>query len=168
MSKSTTLSILAEKALGLDHVAVAVPDLKAAIAHYEKMGFTNKEERRTEGQFTGMVSAVMKAGPLTLVLVQGTSEKSQVTRYVDNFGAGVQHLAIEVKDLRSVAKQLEAEGVEFDTTVIEGDGIRQIFTRRDPASGMMYELIERDDDRGHFSDESVAELFRQLEENDAY
>lgn len=167
--KTTNLSALAENALNLDHMALAVPDLEAAISFYrDKMGFELKERRETSGKFTGMVSAVLKAGPVTLVLVQGTSPESQVSRYVEHYGPGVQHLAIGVKNLHEVAERLAADGVEFDTTVIEGEGIRQIFTHRDPASGMMYEFIERDDESGHFSDESVKELFRQLEEKDAY
>jgi len=167
--KTTPKSVLAEHAIDLDHMALAVPDLEKAITFYRDcMGFEVKGRRETSGQFTGMVSAVLKAGPITLVLVQGTSPESQVSRYVEHYGPGVQHLAIGVKDLKQVAKRLTEDGVEFDTTIIEGEGIRQIFTHRDPSSGMMFEFIERDDDRGHFSDESVKELFRQLEAKDAF
>lgn len=167
--KTTVMSALAENAINLDHMALAVPDLEKAIAFYRDcMGFELLERRETSGEFTGMISAVLNAGPITLVLVQGTSPESQVSRYVEHFGPGVQHLAIQVKNLRQVAERLKADGVEFDTTIIEGDGIRQIFTHRDPASGMMFEFIEREDEGGHFTDESVKELFRQLEEKKAY
>jgi methylmalonyl-CoA/ethylmalonyl-CoA epimerase len=169
MNKPSLMSALAESALCLDHVAIAVPDLEASIAWYQDvLGFELKERRTTEGSFTGMVSAVMKAGPITAVLVQGTSPESQVSRYVEHYGPGLQHMAIEVRDLRALTERLEAGGVEFATNVIEGTGIRQIFTAREPSSGMMFELIEREDDSGHFSDESVRSLFRQLEEKDAY
>jgi methylmalonyl-CoA epimerase len=164
-----TASVLAAHAVGLDHVAVAVPDLETSIAFYEGvMGFEVVERRETKGTFTGMVSAVMKAGPMILVLVQGTGSESQVSRYVAEFGAGVQHIAIQVKDLPEVMARLKESGVDFDTTLIQGTGIRQAFTHRDPTSGMMYELIERQEPDGHFTDESVAELFRQLEASGSY
>ena len=164
-----TASVLAEHALGLDHVAVAVPDLEKSIAFYEGvMGFEVLERRETKGSYTGMVSAVMKAGPMILVLVQGTSPESQVSRYVAEYGAGVQHIAVEVKNLPAVMERLEESGVAFDTTLIQGAGIRQSFTHRDPTSGMMFELIERQEPDGHFTDESVAELFRQLEASGSY
>ena len=166
---TSLMSALGESAKCLDHVAIAVPDLEASITWYENvLGFELGERRTTQGEFTGMVSAVLRAGPITVVLVQGTSPESQVSRYIEHHGPGLQHMAIEVRDLRGLAKKLEADGVEFATEVIEGDGIRQIFTAREPGSGMMFELIERDDDRGHFSDESVRSLFRQLEEKNAY
>lgn len=164
-----TPSVLADLTVGVDHVAIAVPDLAAAVAFYrDVMGFEVLEERETKGQFTGMVSAVTQAGPLTFVLVQGTSPESQVSRYVEKYGPGVQHVALLVKDLPEVVRRLEESGMEFDTSIIQGTGIRQAFTHRDDASGMMYELIERQSEDGHFTDESVAELFRQLEERDAF
>lgn len=169
MSNTSVMSALGESAVSLDHIAIAVPDLETSIAWYQDvMGFELKERRETKGEFTGMVSAVMRAGPLTVVLIQGTSSESQVSRYVEHYGPGIQHLAIGVRNLPELAERLEADGMEFATSVIQGTGIRQIFTARDPGSGMMYELIERQEDDGHFSDESVKNLFRQLEEKDAY
>lgn len=162
-------SVLAEKTVRVDHVAVAVPDLEPAVAFYrDVLGFEVKERRETKGAFTGMVSAVVDAGPWILVLVQGTSAESQVSQYVSHYGAGVQHVALQVKDLPVVVERLKEAGLEFDTNIIQGTGIRQAFTHRDPASGMMYELIERQEPDGHFTDESVADLFRQLEEKNAF
>jgi len=162
-------SVLAEKTIRVDHVAVAVPDLEAAVAFYrDVLGFEVKERRETTGVFTGMVSAVVDAGPWILVLVQGTSADSQVSQYVSHYGAGVQHVALQVEDLPTVVERLQEAGLEFDTNIIQGTGIRQAFTHRDPASGMMYELIERQSEDGHFTDESVADLFRQLEEKNAF
>lgn len=164
-----TASVLADLAVGLDHVAIAVPDLEKAVSFYrDNLGFEVLERRETKGAFTGMTSAVIKAGPIVLVLVQGLSEESQVSQYVAEYGAGVQHIAFEVKDLPQVMERLKESGVEFDTNLIQGAGIRQSFTHRDPASGMMYELIERQEEDGHFTDESVAELFRQLEASGSY
>lgn len=167
--RRTTASVLAEHTVGLDHVAIAVPDLEKAVAFYrDVLGCEVKEQRTTAGRRTAMVSAVLQLGPVTMVLVQGTSPESQVSRYVDAFGAGVQHVAIQVRDLPAVVQALKDSGMEFDTTIIQGTGIRQTFTHRDPASGMMYELIERQTPDGHFTDESVAELFNQLEAHDAF
>jgi methylmalonyl-CoA epimerase len=154
-------------ATSIDHVAIAVPDLEQAIKFYtEVMGFELHERRKTEGKATAMISALMKAGPLTFVLVQGTTPESQVSKFIEHFGPGVQHVAIGVKDLPEMAEELKAAGMEFDTTVIQGGGLRQIFTKRDPSSGMMYEFIERMG--GDFSDESVQQLFLQLEKKDSY
>lgn len=158
---------LGKYATSIDHVAIAVHDLEESIRFYtEVMGFELHERRKTEGKHTAMVSAVLKAGPITVVLLQGTSPESQVSKFVENFGAGVQHIAIGCKDLPEMAEELKAAGMEFDTTVIQSPGLRQIFSKREPGSGMMFEFIERMG--GDFTDQSVQQLFEQLEQKDHY
>ena len=159
---------LGRYAVRVDHVAIAVRDLEASIAFYQLLGFQLAEQRRTAGKSTGMISAVLTAGAITIVLVQGTAPDSQVNRYIDNYGPGVQHIAIEVRDVATLKKELGDAGVEFGTSLIHGSGICQAFTARDRGSGMMYEFIERKANDGHFTDDSVRELFEQLERNDAY
>jgi methylmalonyl-CoA epimerase len=167
MSDSIPPAILGKYAKSIDHIAIAVHDLETSIKFYsEVLGFQLRERRETKGQKTAMISAVMVAGPVTTVLLQGTSPESQVSRFVENYGAGVQHIAIGVENLPAMAEELKNAGLEFDTNVIEGGGLRQIFSHRDPGSGMMFEFIERLG--GDFSDESVKNLFEQLEKKDAY
>lgn len=162
-------SALAANAVNLDHIAIAVRDLEESIAFYtDVLGFDLKERRKTEGKKTGMISAVLTAGPLTFVLLQGTSPESQVARYVEHYGPGVQHIAVGLQNLPEVADRLKASGLEFDTGVIQGSGLLQIFSARDPGSGMMYEFIEHVSPDGDFSDGTVQQLFEQLEEKDAY
>jgi methylmalonyl-CoA epimerase len=158
---------LGKFATEIDHVAIAVRDLEKSITFFTTvLGFELKERRKTEGKHTAMVSAVLKAGPLTFVLLQGTTPESQVTRFIEHYGPGVQHIAIGLKDLPRAAAELKAAGMEFDTSVIEGNGLRQIFTHRDEGSGLMVEFIERLG--GDFSDQSVQNLFEQLEQKDAF
>jgi len=165
--ETQTMVALGKYATSVDHVAIAVRDLEESIKLYtDVLGFELKERRRTEGKHTAMVSAVLKAGPVTIVLLQGTSTDSQVSRFVENFGPGVQHVAIGVQNLPEMAEELKAAGMEFDTTVIQSPGLRQIFSKRDPGSGMMFEFIERMG--GDFSDQSVQQLFEQLEQKDSY
>lgn len=162
------LTALGRYAVRIDHVAIAVPDLETSLAFYCRLGFQLAERRRTHGEKTEMVSAVLTAGAITIVLVQGTAPDSQVNRFIENYGPGVQHIAIEVRDVETLRKELAEAGVQFSTTLIQGSGICQAFTARDRGSGMMYEFIERQTNDGQFTDDSVKELFEQLERNDAY
>lgn len=162
------LSALGRYAIKIDHVAIAVRDLDASIRVYEALGFQVVERRETHGDKSGMVSAVLSAANVVLVLIQGTGHGSQVDRYIENYGPGVQHIAIEVRNLEALREELSGSGIEFTTTLIHGHGIRQSFTARDHGSGMMFEFIERQTNDGAFTDESVKKLFDQLERNDAY
>jgi methylmalonyl-CoA/ethylmalonyl-CoA epimerase len=161
------MTMLGRYVTEIDHVAIAVHELEASIKFYtDVLGFELKERRRTEGKQTAMISAVLKAGSITVVLLQGTSPESQVSRFVEHFGPGVQHLALGVQNLPEMAGELEAAGMEFDTTIISSPGLRQIFSKRDQGSGVMFEFIERMG--GDFSDQSVQQLFEQLEKKDAF
>lgn len=161
------MTMLGKYVSSIDHVAIAVHDLEESIRLYtEVLGFELKERRRTEGKVTAMISAVLKAGPVTVVLLQGTTPESQVSRFIEHFGPGVQHLALGVQNLPEMAEELKAAGMEFDTTVISSPGLRQIFSKRDTGSGQMFEFIERMG--GDFSDQSVQQLFEQLEKKNAF
>jgi methylmalonyl-CoA/ethylmalonyl-CoA epimerase len=149
----------------LDHVAIAVVDLEESVRWYrDGLGFEVVERRLTEGKKTAMVSAVMKRGSAIIVLMQGTSPDSQVSRFIDRFGPGVQHIALSVDDLDGAVERLKHNGGVVDVGIIEGPGIRQVFLRREPCSAVRVELIERKG--GQFNDRSVEELFRAMEEKD--
>jgi methylmalonyl-CoA/ethylmalonyl-CoA epimerase len=153
--------------IGIDHIAVAVPNLVEAVTWYTRtLGFRLVEERRTHGVSTSMVSAVLVAGSAVVVLVQGGCPKSQVSRFIEHFGPGVQHVAFATRDMDAALARLHAAGGKADTSIIEDVGIRQVFLHRDHRSSVRAELIERRG--GTFSDHSVQQLFRTFEANDLY
>lgn len=153
---------LAKHAKAIDHLAIAVRDLECSIEWYTKvLGFAVTERRTVEGKSTGMRSAVIQAGALTLVLLEGTHPESQISQFIDRYGPGVQHVAVRVQDIVVAVEDLRASGLEFDTPVVGSAGLRQAFSRRDDGSGLMLEIIERNTDG--FAEQNVSELFRALE-----
>jgi methylmalonyl-CoA epimerase len=159
---------LGDRVLAIDHAAIAVRDLESAVTYLRDLfGFEVMEERRIEGSFSGMDSVVLQAGRVKLVLVQGTSPESNVSRYIEHYGPGVQHLAIEVDDAESLLEDLRRRGCDLLTGVIRSPGLDQIFTRRDPNSGMQIEFIARSRNDG-FSDDNVRELFQAMERENAF
>lgn len=168
MSKTSSLSVLAKYSKNIDHLAIAVTDLESSIEfHQNVLGFTLAERRKTTGKKTAMSSAVMRCGPITFVLIQGKSSDSQVSKFIEHYGPGVQHIAIEVESLVNVFEELKKRGFEFDTDIICSPGLKQIFSKRNPVSGLMIEFIERTSD-GDFTDNSVQNLFESLEEKDSF
>jgi methylmalonyl-CoA epimerase len=159
---------LRDQAVAIDHAAIAVRDLGSAVTSFRDFfGFEVVEERQVEGSFSGMDSVVLRAGRVKLVLVQGTSSESNVSRYIEHYGPGVQHLAIEVDDADSVLENLLQRGCDLLTGVIHSPGLDQIFTRRDPNTGMQVEFISRSKNEG-FSDDNVRELFQAMERENAF
>jgi methylmalonyl-CoA/ethylmalonyl-CoA epimerase len=164
---NTLTTQLAELVLGIDHVAIAVKDIDASIAWYSSaLGFSLAERSEVSGDHTGMLYAVMKSASATVVLIQGTSPESQVSKFLDAYGAGMHHIALAVADLDEAINRVAAAGGIADTPVVSDNGIRQALLQLDPATGLRIELIER---HGvSFSKQNVEQLFRALEEKGLY
>jgi len=161
-------SVLGRSAMRIDHVAIAVRDLDAAIAYYgDVLGFTLQERRQISGRISGMDSAVMEAGGVKFVLVQGDSPESNVSRYIEAYGPGVQHVAIEVPDPQEAIDDLRARGADLLTGIIRGPGLDQIFTKREPNSGIQLEIIARAENDG-FDPANVQELFEAMERENVF
>lgn len=166
--ESATTSVLGRSAMSIDHVAIAVRDLDAAIAYYgEVLGFTLQERRQISGRISGMDSAVMEAGGVKFVLVQGDSPESNVSRYIEAYGPGVQHVAIEVPDPQEAIDDLRRRGADLLTGIIHGPGLDQIFTKREPNSGIQLEIIARAENDG-FDPANVQELFEAMERENVF
>lgn len=161
LSTMNVAALLATNASHIDHVAIAVEDLEKAVGALQIFGFVVTSRLETTGEHTGMLSAVLALGTLTFVLTQGTSPESQVSQFIEHYGPGVTHIAIRVVKLSEIVDQLRGAGVEFATDLVETPGLQQIFTKRDPTSGLMLELIQRDG--GQFTPASVEQIFRTLE-----
>lgn len=147
----------------IDHIAVAVKNLNSAKEFYcSILGFELKEERLTQGERSGMISAVVSSRSFDIVLIQGLEAESQVSRYIEKYGPGVQHVALQVDCIEEAVESLSEKGMEFATNILVDASLKQAFTRRDPNSGMMIELIQRSEGKG-FSDKNVNNLFYQLE-----
>jgi len=152
----------------IDHIAIAVRELEPAIAYFsEALGFTLVRRLTISGRRTGMRSAEMEKNGIRFVLCQGTEEESQVSRLIANYGPGVAHIALAVDDVKTTYDELKRRGMQFDTGVIEGPGLKQTFSGRDANSGLSFEFIERGAEQG-FLEENVQKLFEQLEESGAY
>lgn len=153
----------------VDHVAIAVNSIEEALFLYQDLfGFELLNQREIKGVFSGMKSAELDAGGFSIVLIQGTDPESQVSRYVAEYGPGVQHIAIAVDDVEVLAAKLKERGVKFATDVIQGDGLVQIFTQRESNCGMMFEFIQRKKNATGFEQFNIQQLFEQLEAGEVY
>ena len=159
-------ALLTDLILGIDHVALAVRDIDAALPVYAALGFSLLDRSEVHGEHSGMLYATLQSHEATLVLVQGTSPASQVSQFVEKFGAGMHHVAFAVTDLDEALRRSVEAGITPDTPVVSDTGIRQAFLHRDERTGVRIELIERRD--APFSEHNVEQLFRHLEAKGLY
>lgn len=94
----------------LNHVAIAVPDLDAAIAIYRDT--LGAEVSAVEPQPEHGVNTVFVALPNTKVELLGVlGEDSPITKFLErNPDGGIHHLCYEVEDIRAARDRLVAAG----------------------------------------------------------
>ncbi|HMK72454.1 MAG TPA: methylmalonyl-CoA epimerase [Myxococcaceae bacterium] len=97
------------KAKGLDHVAVVVRDLEAAIRLYrDTLGLELSAVEEVPEQ--AVRTAIFGTGMGRVELISPTTPDSGVARFLDKRGEGLHHLCIEVEDLEAALAALRAAG----------------------------------------------------------
>jgi methylmalonyl-CoA/ethylmalonyl-CoA epimerase len=97
------------KALGLDHVAIAVKDLDQAIALYrDALGLELAEIEEVPEQQVRV--AIFGHGMGRVELICPTVPESGVARFLQKRGEGLHHICIEVEDIEAAMAALRAKG----------------------------------------------------------
>lgn len=160
---------------GFDHVTLCVDDLEAAeFLFAEILGFEVIWSARDVGSdVSSMDTVVVQRGTAKVALMQGRDKtgKSQINRFIEKYGQGVQHVALEVDNIEDACREWEAHGVKFSGPVKEGrDGfgpLKQRFTYPlFPNSGLFIELIQRqhgDEAARTFVKSTVEALYKDIE-----
>jgi len=166
-------------ATGIDHITLCVENLDAAEFLFNKiLGFEVIWSARDVGSDkSSMDTVVVQRGHAKIALMQGRDKvmKSQISEFIEKYGQGVQHFALEVDDIDAVCREWEAHGVKFSGPVKEGrDGfgpLKQRFTYPlFPGSGMFIELTQRrygDEKAKTFVRSTVESLYQDIERNQA-
>ena len=94
---------------GLDHVAIAVKDLDAAIAVYrDVLGLTLVEVEEVPDQQVRV--AIFGHGQGRIELICPTVKDSGVAKFLEKRGEGLHHLCVEVADIVATLATLKAQG----------------------------------------------------------
>jgi len=128
----------------IEHVALAVADLDAAVAHYtEVWGLEVSHRERVDDQ--GVEEIMLRLGDSYLQLLGATEPDTTVGRFLERSGEGLHHIAYEVDDLRATIASLRAKGVEMidEEPRLGGRGHMVAFVHPKSNHGLLVELIQR-------------------------
>jgi len=133
------------KVTAIDHVGIAVADLDAAIAFYEKAyGMRCAHVEVNEEQ--GVREAMMEVGDSGsyVQLLAPLSPDTTIGKFLDKNGPGIQQMAYRVDDLDAVSEQLRSEGLRllYDEPRTGTAGSRVNFVHPKSAGGVLVELVE--------------------------
>lgn len=128
----------------VEHIALAVSDLDAAISHYREVwGLEVSHRERVEDQ--GVEEAMLPLGDSHLQLLGPLSAESTIGKFIQRRGEGLHHIAYEVDDLVGVLEELRIKGVELidEQPRPGGRGHMVAFVHPSQNHGLLVELIQR-------------------------
>lgn len=127
----------------LDHVAIAVRDLDAALARYKALFGAEPLYRETVEE-QGVEEAMIAVGGSFVQLLEPLSAESAVGRFLERRGEGIHHVALAVADIGAALDHLKAEGATLvdEEPRIGGRGARIAFVHPKSFAGTLVELVE--------------------------
>ena len=133
------------KILAIDHVGIAVADLDASIAFYEKaygMTCVHTEVNEEQGVREAML-AVGDSGSF-IQLLEPLNPDTTIGKFLDRSGPGIQQMAYRVDDLDEVSDHLRGEGLRllYDAARTGTAGSRVNFIHPKSSGGILVELVE--------------------------
>jgi methylmalonyl-CoA/ethylmalonyl-CoA epimerase len=93
----------------IDHVAIAVRDLDAAIDHY-RTWFGAEVDHREVVDSDGVEEALLKVGVSYVQLVSATRPDSPVAKFLENKGEGLHHVGYRVTDCAAALQRVKDSG----------------------------------------------------------
>ena len=127
----------------IDHVAIAVRDLEAAIAYYaETFGATVDHRERVESD--GVEEALLKVADSYIQLLTPIREDSPVAVYLEKKGEGLHHVGYRVTDCAAALKRVKDSGGRvIDEAPRPGSrGTTVAFIHPKAICGTLIELVE--------------------------
>lgn len=128
----------------LDHLAIAVPDLDAALAFYrDALGL--ELQRIEDVEREGVRVAFLPLGDGEIELVQPTRDDTGVVKWMAKHGPGMHHVCIQVADIEATLARLAAHGCELinPQPMAREDGTRYAFVHPRSTFGVLVELYEK-------------------------
>jgi methylmalonyl-CoA epimerase len=127
----------------IDHVAIAVHDLEAAVAYYRDT-FGASVEHREVVESDGVEEALLKVADSYIQLLRPTRDDSPVARFLANRGEGLHHVGYRVADCGAALEAVKAAGGRvIDERPRPGSrGTTVAFVHPKGAFGTLIELVE--------------------------
>ena len=133
----------------LDHIAIAVPDLEAAIARFMSdfgLSFDGTEDVEAAQTKTAFFSLP----PTHIELVHPLNGGGPIAKYLEKRGGGIHHLCFRSDDIDADVERLRAKGYQFlsEAPSPGAHGARVIFIHPKSCDGVLIELSQPGEGQG--------------------
>ena len=127
----------------IDHVAIAVNDLEAAIDYYER-AFGATVAHREVVEKDGVEEALLKVADSYIQLTRPTRDDSPIAKYLAKRGEGLHHVGYRVDDCAHALERVKATGHRvIDEVPRPGSrGTTVAFVHPKTSFGTLIELVQ--------------------------
>jgi methylmalonyl-CoA/ethylmalonyl-CoA epimerase len=127
------------------HIGIAVTDLTEAVRAFSTVMNADPEslEEVTDQK---VKTAIFAAGESKVELLEGTSDDSPISKFIQKKGPGIHHVALEVTDIEKELSRLKDAGVRLidETPRVGVGGTRVAFIHPKSTAGILVELREKE------------------------
>ena len=126
----------------IDHVAIAVKDIYAAIKVFdETFGISAPEVSYLEEH--GVKAVLIQSGQTRIEILEPLDPENSIGRFINTKGEGLHHLALNVTNLQNKLDYLNDNGFDLiDTVPREGLSGNVAFIHPRSVFGVLTELVE--------------------------
>ncbi len=129
----------------VDHIGVAVKSIDEALKFWEGMlgvkchGVEEVADQKVKTAFLPIKDTEIE-------LLEGTSEESPVSKFIEKKGEGIHHMAIRVENLEAALAELKEKGVRLidEKPRLGAGGAKIAFLHPKATGGVLLELCQRD------------------------
>jgi len=127
----------------IDHIAIAVKDLEAAIAYYQN-AFGATVDRREVVESDGVEEALLKVAESYIQLLTPTRPDSPVAKAIEKRGEGLHHIGYRVNNCaEALAAMIAAGATAIDKAPRPGSrGTTVAFMHPKGSFGTLIELVQ--------------------------
>lgn len=127
----------------IEHIGIAVSNLKEAIAYYENvLGLKCYKTEDVPDQ--KVRTAFLRIGETKIELLESTDPEGPVGKFIEKRGEGIHHIAFAVENIEEHLKDAEAKGIKLIDNVPRrgAEGLSIAFLHPRSTFGVLTELCE--------------------------
>jgi methylmalonyl-CoA epimerase len=125
----------------IDHIAIAVQDLAAAVQTYQT-NFGLQQIKGGEVPSLGIRNAFLQIGDAQIELITPLTEQGPVAEFLSQQEGGMYLLSLEVDELDVAVAELQDKGVRVNVAA-GSEGKRIAFVSPKATHGVLLQLLER-------------------------
>ena len=133
------------KILKIDHIAIAVNNLKESKNIFDLLGMNSTQEEFVSNENVNVVKIKAEDENHALELLEPSDDSSIINKFINKNGQGIHHIALEVDDIYNALDFLKSKSVKlvYDNPQKGADNSLIAFIHPSSTPGVLIELCQK-------------------------